>query len=53
MLPLKSVSVIRVRVLMNSVLPLEVGVDVLVLVVQICPGEPSNIPFLYAVEVYQ
>ena len=36
---------------MESVLPLEVGVDVLVLVVQICPREATNIPFLSAVEV--
>ena len=36
---------------MESVLPLEVGGDVLVLVAQIRPDEPSNILFLSAVEV--
>ena len=51
-LTLKSVSVIRVRVLIKLVLPKEGGVDVL-LVVQIRPGEPSNIPTLCAVEVCQ
>ena len=37
---------------MKLVLPKEGGVDVL-LVVQICPDEPSNIPTLSAVEVCQ
>ena len=37
---------------MTVVLPLAAGVDVLTLGVQIRPDEPSNIPFLSAVEVY-
>ena len=35
---------VRVKVFMESVSPLEVGVDVLALVAQIRPGDPSNIP---------
>ena len=51
MLWLRSV-IVRVGLFMELVSPLEVRVDGLALVAQIRPEEPSNIPFLSAVEVY-